>query len=181
MTASLSVFSLRRLNESWHALGYFAYVSGRRGSALHTGLLLSIVGLSSLFAGNSYADQTVDIVDVQKCEEAANETNLRKCLKNLTGKANNTDAQAVYDTTSKKNESGKDETQNTSSLVRAKGTSLDEEWAPTKSPLAIYKQNYILFTQTNQPNNTPDSPNPLNKVPFTYPLGHHCCPVKRDM
>jgi len=53
------------------------------------------------------------------------------------------------------------------------GKTLAEEWMPTDgAPLKIHKQNYFLVTHTANPNDAPTSPNPLNQVPFTYPLDH---------
>ncbi len=48
---------------------------------------------------------------------------------------------------------------------------LADEWAPSDSPLNVYRQNYFLFySHLSQPNNAPTSPNPQNQVPFSYPL-----------
>jgi len=74
-----------------------------------------------------------------------------------------------YDRVAQEN-AGKKSTSN--SLLRPKGKTLVGEWTPADTPLAAYKQNFFLITQTNQPNNTPSSPNPANNVPFTYELGH---------
>jgi len=35
-----------------------------------------------------------------------------------------------------------------------------------------YRQNYLLVTDTSAPNDAPTSPNPMNRVPYTYPLDH---------
>jgi phospholipase A1 len=35
-----------------------------------------------------------------------------------------------------------------------------------------YRQNYVLVTDTNTPNDAPTSPNPIDRVPYTYPLEH---------
>jgi phospholipase A1/A2 len=56
-----------------------------------------------------------------------------------------------------------------SSLVRPQGKMLEDEWTPANTPLAAYKQNYILVTQTDHQNSAPSSPNPRNNVPFNYP------------
>lgn len=60
------------------------------------------------------------------------------------------------------------------SLIAMSGRTLAEEWMPLSGvPLKTYKQNYFLVTHTDQPNNTPTSPNPQNQVPFTYPLSQN--------
>jgi phospholipase A1 len=35
-----------------------------------------------------------------------------------------------------------------------------------------YRQNYLMVTDTSAPNDAPTSPNPIDRVPFTYPLEH---------
>jgi phospholipase A1 len=57
--------------------------------------------------------------------------------------------------------------------VAVGGRTLAEEWTPLDGvPLKLYKQTYFLVTHTANPNNAPTSPNPLNQVPFSYPLIH---------
>lgn len=57
--------------------------------------------------------------------------------------------------------------------LRLPGRSLESEWAPSRdTPLTVYRQNYALVTKTFDPNNAPTSPNPVNQVPFTYPLDY---------
>ncbi len=57
------------------------------------------------------------------------------------------------------------------SLMAIRDKKLADEWAPSDSPLNVYKQNYFLFySHLSQPNNAPTSPNPQNQVPFSYAL-----------
>ena len=59
------------------------------------------------------------------------------------------------------------------STIAFSGKTLAEEWAPTEnSPLRLHKQTYFLVTYTKPQNDAPFSPNPQNRVPFTYPLDH---------
>lgn len=57
------------------------------------------------------------------------------------------------------------------SLMAARAHGLAQEWAPNNDPLTVYKQNYLLvYSHTNQTNNSPTSPNPQNQVLTPYPM-----------
>ncbi len=60
------------------------------------------------------------------------------------------------------------------SSIEMRSKTLAEEWTPVMSvPLRIYKPNYFIATHTAYTNNAPTSANPLNQVPYTYPLDHN--------
>ncbi len=52
------------------------------------------------------------------------------------------------------------------------GFALDRLWSADRDKVfSNYRENYLLFfTKTFQPNNAPTSPNPLNRVPYSYAL-----------
>jgi phospholipase A1 len=53
----------------------------------------------------------------------------------------------------------------------ARDRGIAEEWVPSEEPVRVYKQNYFLaYSHSSQPNNTPTSPNPRNRVPNSYSL-----------
>jgi phospholipase A1 len=53
----------------------------------------------------------------------------------------------------------------------ARDRGIAEEWVPSEEPVRVYKQNYFLvYSHSSNPNSTPTSPNPNNRVPYTYAL-----------
>jgi phospholipase A1 len=53
----------------------------------------------------------------------------------------------------------------------ARDSGIAEEWVPSEEPIRVYKQNYFLvYSHSSQPNNAPSTPNPNNRVPYTYAL-----------
>lgn len=59
--------------------------------------------------------------------------------------------------------------ENTGTIER-KGYLLTEWNAAHNSSFIPYKENYLLFSNSSNPNHAPTSPNPSNQVPFSYPL-----------
>jgi phospholipase A1 len=56
----------------------------------------------------------------------------------------------------------------------ARDRGIAEEWVPSDEPIRVYKQNYFLvYSHSSQPNNAPTSPNPENRVPYTYSLDNN--------
>jgi len=50
---------------------------------------------------------------------------------------------------------------------------LEQLWnEPDGIAFLPYRQNYVMVTDTDSPNNAPTSPNPDNRVPYTYALNH---------
>jgi len=57
------------------------------------------------------------------------------------------------------------------SIRMVQDRNLAAEWTPSDQSLRVHKQTYFLaYSHSSQPNNAPDSPNPQNRVPYSYPL-----------
>jgi phospholipase A1 len=102
--------------------------------------------------------------------DATDDKSLQPCLE-MQNKGESDQALTCYKQAAQAQQAPGGSQQPAKSIMAIRDKKLADEWAPSASPLNVYKQNYFLFySHLSQPNNAPTSPNPQNQVPFSYSL-----------